>query len=106
MGFVSGGGFLKLDFIDSMENWADKEDGVMASAVAARRSASGNFEEKGGMVEDYSCFAATLVSMTGPSRIGVARPETVGKPVEGARSKTTISLAPSRSQGPGTKRVC
>ena len=58
--------------------------------MATKRMTRGNLEEKWGMVVDYSCFAVMLVSMTGPSRIGVARPETVGGADEGLRWKTTI----------------
>jgi hypothetical protein len=50
MGFASDGGLLKLDFRDSIGDWAITDDGRIAKAAAMSTRACGNLEEKGTMV--------------------------------------------------------
>jgi hypothetical protein len=49
MGLASAGGLLKLDFRDSIGDWALRQDGAIAKEAAARRTACGNLEEKRGI---------------------------------------------------------
>jgi hypothetical protein len=93
MGRESAGGFLKLDLRDSIGDCAERPDAAKLSEVATRRTACGNLEDKRVMSVDYSGTPVGVLSATGPSRIGVERPVTVGVVEAGARSKTMIPEA-------------